>query len=92
MQRHYRRLILLLIVLYCYMFRSYDHHQAENILIARVTQLTMDPLFYNIANIIIILYIIKYIVIIIIMKYNISNIIIYKYYKIYYNNYSNNKI
>jgi Cdc6-like AAA superfamily ATPase len=26
------------------MFRSYDHHQAENILIARVTQLTTDPL------------------------------------------------
>jgi Cdc6-like AAA superfamily ATPase len=25
------------------MFRSYDHHQAENILIARVTQLTTDP-------------------------------------------------
>jgi hypothetical protein len=35
------------------MFRSYDHHHAENILIARVTQLTTDPLFYNIANIII---------------------------------------
>jgi hypothetical protein len=31
-QRHYRRLILLLILLNCYMFRSYDHHQAENIL------------------------------------------------------------
>jgi hypothetical protein len=28
-QRHYRRLILLLILLYCYMFRSYDHLQAE---------------------------------------------------------------
>jgi hypothetical protein len=27
------------------MFWSYDHHQAENILIARVTQLTTDPLF-----------------------------------------------
>jgi hypothetical protein len=36
------------------MFRSYDHHQAENILLARVTQLTTDPLFYNIANIIVI--------------------------------------
>jgi hypothetical protein len=35
-QRHYRRLILLLILLYCYMFRSYDHHQAENILLARI--------------------------------------------------------
>jgi hypothetical protein len=35
---------LLLILLYCYMFRSYDHHQTENILIARVTQLTSDPL------------------------------------------------
>jgi hypothetical protein len=31
---------LLLILLYCYMFRSYHHHQAENILIARITQLT----------------------------------------------------
>jgi hypothetical protein len=29
------------------MFRSYDHHQAENILIARIAQLTTDPLFYN---------------------------------------------
>jgi hypothetical protein len=27
------------------MFRSYDHHQVEHILIARVTQLTTDPLF-----------------------------------------------
>jgi hypothetical protein len=35
------------------MFRSYDHHQAENILIARIAQLTTDPLFYNIANIIV---------------------------------------
>jgi hypothetical protein len=35
------------------MYRSYDHHQVENILIARVTQLTTDPLFYNIANIIV---------------------------------------
>jgi hypothetical protein len=26
------------------MFRSYDHHQAENILLARVTQVTTDPL------------------------------------------------
>jgi hypothetical protein len=25
-------------ILYCYMFRSYDHHQEENILIAMVTQ------------------------------------------------------
>jgi hypothetical protein len=33
------------------MFWSYDHHQAENILIARVTQLTTDTSFYNIANI-----------------------------------------
>jgi hypothetical protein len=49
-QRHYRRLIY---YLYCYMFRSYDHHQAENTLIARVTQLTTDPLFYNITNIIV---------------------------------------
>jgi Cdc6-like AAA superfamily ATPase len=36
------------------MFRSYDHHQVENILIARVTQLTTDPLFCSIANIIVI--------------------------------------
>jgi hypothetical protein len=33
------------------MFRSYDHLQAENILLARITQLTTDPLFYTIANI-----------------------------------------
>jgi hypothetical protein len=38
------------------MFRSYDHHQAENILIAGVTKLTKDPLFYNIANIIVIVF------------------------------------
>jgi hypothetical protein len=54
LQRHYRRLILLLILLYCYMFRSYDHRQEENILLDRITQLTTDPLFYNIANIIVI--------------------------------------
>jgi hypothetical protein len=36
------------------MFRSYDHLQAENILLARITQLTMDPLFYTIAIIIVI--------------------------------------
>jgi hypothetical protein len=48
-QRHYGRLILLLILLYCYMFRSYDHFQAENISLARITQLTNDLLFYNIA-------------------------------------------
>jgi hypothetical protein len=53
-QHHYRRLILLFILLYCYMFRSYDHHQEENILLARITQLTTDPFFYNIANIIVI--------------------------------------
>jgi hypothetical protein len=29
-QRHYRRLILPLILLYCYMFWSYDYHQVEN--------------------------------------------------------------
>jgi predicted membrane protein len=45
-------LILLLILLYCYMFRSYDHHQAENILLARITQLITDLLFYSITNII----------------------------------------
>jgi Cdc6-like AAA superfamily ATPase len=38
------------------MFRSYDHHQLENILLARITQLTTDPLFYNIANIIVIVF------------------------------------
>jgi phenylpyruvate tautomerase PptA (4-oxalocrotonate tautomerase family) len=38
------------------MFRSYDHHQVQNILIARVTQLTMDALLYNIANIIVIVF------------------------------------
>jgi hypothetical protein len=38
------------------MFRSYDHHQAENISIARITQLTIDPLFYIIANIIVIVF------------------------------------
>jgi hypothetical protein len=32
------------------MFRSYDHHQAENILLSMITQLTTDPLFYSIAN------------------------------------------
>jgi hypothetical protein len=31
------------------MFRSYDHLQAEK---ARITQLTTDPLFQNIVNII----------------------------------------
>jgi hypothetical protein len=38
------------------MFRSYDHQQAENILLARITQLTKDPLFYNITNIIVIVF------------------------------------
>jgi hypothetical protein len=38
------------------MFRSYDYHQAENILIARITQITRDPLFYSIANIIVIVF------------------------------------
>jgi hypothetical protein len=38
------------------MFQSYDHHQAENILLARITQLTTDPLLYNIANIIVIIF------------------------------------
>jgi hypothetical protein len=55
-QRHYCRLILLLILLYCYMFRSYDHLQAENILLSRFIQLTTDPLFYNIANIIVVVF------------------------------------
>jgi hypothetical protein len=35
------------------MFQSYDHHQVENILLARITQPTTDPLFDNIANIIV---------------------------------------
>jgi hypothetical protein len=38
------------------MFRSYDHHQAENILLSRTTQLTTDPLFYKISNITVIVY------------------------------------
>jgi hypothetical protein len=41
-QRHYRRLILLFILLYCYMFRLYDHLQAENILLARITPLSVE--------------------------------------------------
>jgi hypothetical protein len=36
------------------MFRQYDHLQVENVLLARITQLTTDLLFYNIANIIVI--------------------------------------
>jgi hypothetical protein len=56
MQRHYLRLILLLTLFYCYMFRSYDHHQVENILLARITQLTTDPFFYNIVDIIVIVF------------------------------------
>jgi hypothetical protein len=28
-QRHYRRLIYYMYIIYIYMFRSYDHHQAE---------------------------------------------------------------
>jgi hypothetical protein len=36
------------------MFRSYDHLQIENILLARITRLTTDPLFQNIVNIIVI--------------------------------------
>jgi hypothetical protein len=38
------------------MFRSYNHLQIENILLARITQLTTDPLFYTIANIIVIVF------------------------------------
>jgi hypothetical protein len=38
------------------MFRSYDHNQAENILLARITQLTTDPLFYTIVNITVIVF------------------------------------
>jgi hypothetical protein len=29
------------------MFRSYDHHQEENILIGRITQLTADPITWS---------------------------------------------
>jgi hypothetical protein len=46
-QRHYCMLILLLVLLYSYMSLSYDHHQAENILLARITQLTTDPEVIN---------------------------------------------
>jgi hypothetical protein len=42
-QRHYRRLIYYLI-LHSYMFRSYDHHQEENILLSRTTQVTLHRL------------------------------------------------
>jgi hypothetical protein len=38
------------------MFRSYDHLQAENIILARITQLTTDALFYIIANIVVIVF------------------------------------
>jgi hypothetical protein len=38
------------------MFQWYNNHQAENVLLARITQLTTDPLFYNIANIIVIVF------------------------------------
>jgi hypothetical protein len=38
------------------MFRSYDHLQAKNTLLARITQLTTDPLFYTIANSIVIVF------------------------------------
>jgi hypothetical protein len=38
------------------MFRSYAHLQVENILLAKITQLTTDPLFYTIANIIVIVF------------------------------------
>jgi hypothetical protein len=36
-QRYYRRVLLYLFLLNCYMFRSYDHLQAE------IALLTMDP-------------------------------------------------
>jgi hypothetical protein len=38
------------------MFWWYDHLQAENIVLARITQLTTDLLFYTIANIIVIVF------------------------------------
>jgi hypothetical protein len=52
-QRHYRRLIyyVYIILLHVSVIRP---SSCKNILIARVTQLTTDPLFYNIANIIMI--------------------------------------
>jgi hypothetical protein len=43
-------------MLHSYMFRSYDHHQVENILLSRTTQLATDPLFYTISNITVIVY------------------------------------
>jgi hypothetical protein len=38
------------------MFGSYYHIQAKNILLARITQVTTDLLFYTIANIIVIVF------------------------------------
>jgi hypothetical protein len=38
------------------MFQSYDHLQVENILLAMITRLTPDLLFYNIANITVIVF------------------------------------
>jgi hypothetical protein len=43
-QRHYLRLILLVILLILLHVSVYDHLQAENITLAGITQLTTDPL------------------------------------------------
>jgi hypothetical protein len=55
-QRHYRTLILLLVLLYYYIFRSYDYLQARNILLARITyqltHLVINDDHYNVSDII----------------------------------------
>jgi hypothetical protein len=43
-QSYYRRFFYYLFLLNCYMFRSYDHLQAE-IHLLEITLLTTDPLF-----------------------------------------------
>jgi hypothetical protein len=45
MQRYYRRLFTIYYYLNCYMFRSYDHLQAE-IYLPGFTLLTTDPCFF----------------------------------------------
>jgi hypothetical protein len=48
------------------MFRLYYHHQVENILLSRTTQLTTDSLFYKISNITVI---VCYILLLIVAEY-----------------------
>jgi hypothetical protein len=36
------------------MFRSYDHLQEENILLARITQLTTDPLLVEVQVVVVV--------------------------------------